>query len=234
MQVWAFPFSLAATRGITRVAFPSNKHNARRERNSYCYLFLQVLRCFTSLGSLHAGVTPRIHAQRMWVSPFGYLRIKGYIPPPRSFSQVSRVLLSRPRPRHPPCTLMSPVRRPEYHNHPSAFLQQVTFEFPQHHCCKFSFCTSTPVTYWISIMRIRMSKNIRALETKEPPEAVLWRYAQKWPVTAGPLLVVGDSFGSYTRERQYRRAARERQARQNAKPPLRAVLLKTKVLVPDF
>ncbi|TSC70399.1 MAG: hypothetical protein G01um101449_373 [Parcubacteria group bacterium Gr01-1014_49] len=49
------------------------------------------------------------------VSPFGYLRIKGYKPPPRSFSQVSRVLHSRPRPRHPPCTLMSPVRRPAYH-----------------------------------------------------------------------------------------------------------------------
>ncbi len=51
------------------------------------------------------------------VSPFGYLRITGYKPPPRSFSQVSRVLLRHPRPRHPPCTLMSLVRRPTYHNH---------------------------------------------------------------------------------------------------------------------
>ena len=49
------------------------------------------------------------------VSPFGDLRIKGYKPPPRSFSQVNRVLHSRPRPRHPPCTLMSLVRRPIYH-----------------------------------------------------------------------------------------------------------------------
>ena len=49
------------------------------------------------------------------VSPFGYFRIKGYKPPPRNFSQVSRVLHSRPRPRHPPCTLMSLVRRPIYH-----------------------------------------------------------------------------------------------------------------------
>ncbi len=39
------------------------------------------------------------------VSPFGHLRITGYKPPPRSFSQVSHVLLRRPRPRHPPCTL---------------------------------------------------------------------------------------------------------------------------------
>ena len=51
------------------------------------------------------------------VSPFGNLRIKGYKPPPRSLSQVSRVLLRHPRPRHPPCTLMSLVRRPIYHNH---------------------------------------------------------------------------------------------------------------------
>src|SRR3989344_4327960 len=49
------------------------------------------------------------------VSPFGYLRITGYKPPPRSFSQVSHVLLRRPRPRHPPCTLMSLARKPEYH-----------------------------------------------------------------------------------------------------------------------
>jgi hypothetical protein len=51
------------------------------------------------------------------VSPFGYLRIKGYKPPPRSFSQVSRVLHSRPRPRHPPCTLTSLMRNFVYHNH---------------------------------------------------------------------------------------------------------------------
>jgi hypothetical protein len=54
------------------------------------------------------------------VSPFGNLRIKGYKPPPRSLSQVSHVLLRRPRPRHPPCTLMSLMRNFVYHNH---FLQ---------------------------------------------------------------------------------------------------------------
>src|SRR3990167_5527392 len=84
------------------------------ERNSYCSLFLRVLRCFTSPGSLYAGVTPRIPVQHWRVSPFGYLRIKGYKPPPRSFSQVSRVLHSRPTPRHPPSTLMPPDRSDEY------------------------------------------------------------------------------------------------------------------------
>ena len=90
---------------------------APTERNSYCSLFLRVLRCFTSPGSLRASVTSRISAQSGRVSSFGYLRIKGYKPPPRSFSQVSRVLLSRPRPRHPPCTLMSLARNSDYHNH---------------------------------------------------------------------------------------------------------------------
>ena len=61
------------------------------------------------------------------VSPFGYFRIKGYKPPPRNFSQVSRVLHSRPRPRHPPCTLMSLVRRPIYHISFSLALARKTF-----------------------------------------------------------------------------------------------------------
>ena len=90
---------------------------APTEHNSYCSLFLRVLRCFTSPGSLHASVTSRIPIQDWRVPPFGNLRIIGYKPPPRSLSQVSRVLLRRPRPRHPPRTLMSLVRRPEYHNH---------------------------------------------------------------------------------------------------------------------
>ncbi len=100
-------FSLFARRysGYHESCVPLARIIAPAERNSYCSLFLRVLRCFTSPGSLLAGVTPRIPVQNWRVSPFGHLRIKGYKPPPRSFSQVSRVLHSRPRPRHPPCTL---------------------------------------------------------------------------------------------------------------------------------
>ena len=100
-------FSLFARRysGYHESRVPSARTYAPTERNSYCSLFLLVLRCFTSQGSHRAGVTPRIPVQNWRVSPFGYLRIKGYKPPPRSFSQVSRVLHSRPRPRHPPCAL---------------------------------------------------------------------------------------------------------------------------------
>ena len=71
--VWAVPGSLAATAGITR-----------------CFLFLRVLRCFTSPRSLlppyefrrrSRGCSPR------WVSPFGHLRLNAWLAAPRSFSQ---------------------------------------------------------------------------------------------------------------------------------------------------
>ena len=65
--VWAVPSSLATTRGITT-----------------CFLFLQVLRCFSSLGLLPL--------QGDWsstsrVAPFGDPRITGYYAPPRGLSQ---------------------------------------------------------------------------------------------------------------------------------------------------
>lgn len=72
-----------------------------------CFLFLQVLRCFTSLGShiesqvlYHAGLPHE-------VSPFGHLRIKGYKAPPRSLSQPYHVLHRFLKPRHPPYALGS-------------------------------------------------------------------------------------------------------------------------------
>ena len=103
--VWALPVSLAATRGITRAAFCSHEQIMRTECNSYCSLFLRVLRCFTSPGSLSQTLRREYPPKGGWVSPFGHLRIAGYTPPPRSFSQVDHVLHRRPRPRHPPCTL---------------------------------------------------------------------------------------------------------------------------------
>ena len=48
--VWASPVSLAATQGITRVTFHLLEASNKRKVTRYCFLFLQVLRCFTSLG----------------------------------------------------------------------------------------------------------------------------------------------------------------------------------------
>lgn len=58
-------------------------------RNLGWFLFLELLRCFSSLGSLHYPYVFRTgYCQRQWVSPFGNLRIKAYLPAPRSLSQA--------------------------------------------------------------------------------------------------------------------------------------------------
>ena len=74
-QVWAIPVSLAATQGV-----------------ACCFLFLGLLRCFNSPGSLYrpyfiqAGVT--LHDECR-VSPFGHPRIKACLAAPRGLSQLT-------------------------------------------------------------------------------------------------------------------------------------------------
>jgi hypothetical protein len=74
IKVWALPRSLATTYGIIGY-----------------FLFLRVLRCFSS----PAYRDPFLYIQKgatrhnsSWVSPFGHLRIKVYLATPRSFSQL--------------------------------------------------------------------------------------------------------------------------------------------------
>ena len=56
-------------------------------RNHFCFLLLQVLRCFSSLGLLLLlGTISSIQ----WVAPFGYLRINLYVPIPATFRSLSR------------------------------------------------------------------------------------------------------------------------------------------------
>ena len=108
------------------------------------------------------------------VSPFGDLRIKGYKPPPRSFSQVSRVLHSRPRPRHPPCTLNC-LPCGDLH---STIIFNSHFAAVQHHCC--TACNH---------LCVFVCQRSVSLETKEPPEAVLSALTRAG-LTAYPLLKV--------------------------------------------
>ena len=56
-------------------------------RNLGWFLFLELLRCFSSPGSPPAPMYSVWDTFR-WVSPFGHLRIKAYLPAPRSFSQA--------------------------------------------------------------------------------------------------------------------------------------------------
>ena len=68
--VWAVPRSLATTQGIT-----------------ICFLFLPLLRCFSSRRSPHInGNGSSIH----WVAPFGDTRIKGHLHLPESYRSLSR------------------------------------------------------------------------------------------------------------------------------------------------
>ena len=56
-------------------------------RNHCCFLFLQVLRCFSSLRSPHIrGNT----SSRYWVPPFGNLRVKGYLHLTGAYRSLSR------------------------------------------------------------------------------------------------------------------------------------------------
>ena len=60
-------------------------------RHLFWFLFLQVLRCFNSLGCLHTPIYSAHDSPSStdWVIPFGYLRIIGCSPPPRSVSPVA-------------------------------------------------------------------------------------------------------------------------------------------------
>ena len=74
-------------------------------RKATCFLFLGVLRCFTSPGTLRAVLTTERYSLAEWVSPFGNLRFIGCVSPRRSLSQTSRVLHRHVYPRHPPDAL---------------------------------------------------------------------------------------------------------------------------------
>jgi hypothetical protein len=57
-------------------------------RNLGWFLFLELLRCFSSLGSPPCPYIFRTGYPCGWVSPFGYVRIKAYLPAPRTFTQA--------------------------------------------------------------------------------------------------------------------------------------------------
>ena len=72
VTVWALPSSLATTKGII-----------------IYFLFLQVLRCFSSLGQpLRFNVS--VCSSNKQVVPFGNLRIKGYLHLPEAYRSLSR------------------------------------------------------------------------------------------------------------------------------------------------
>ena len=53
------------------------------------FLFLELLRCFSSLGSPQPPYIFRRSYPCGWVSPFGHFRIKACLPAPRNFTQAT-------------------------------------------------------------------------------------------------------------------------------------------------
>ena len=58
-------------------------------RNLGWFLFLELLRCFSSLGLPPSPYIFRSGYPCGWVSPFGHFRIKACLPAPRNFTQAT-------------------------------------------------------------------------------------------------------------------------------------------------
>ena len=84
----------------------SSRFARRYSGNHFCFLFLRVLRCFTSPGS------PRFRAQRGYpIRRSADIRL---LTAPRSLSQLSHVLHRLLMPRHPPDALANLSENPPY------------------------------------------------------------------------------------------------------------------------
>ena len=113
------------------------------------FLFLRVLRCFSSPGSppapMHsaqAGTAPPCR-----VAPFGHLRITSCLALPRSLSQPRHVLHRFLPPRHPPHTLSSLTvltRRHVMSTRPCTMHRNYGDALST--MCSYSICQRTPAT----------------------------------------------------------------------------------------
>ena len=80
------------TPACTHAGLGSSAFARRYSRNRVFFLFLRVLRWFSSPRSLHYAMDSRNDTMGLpwWVSPFGYLRIVGYLHLPEAFRSLLR------------------------------------------------------------------------------------------------------------------------------------------------
>ena len=83
----------SVTPECTHSGLGSSAFARRYLRNRVFFLFLRVLRCFSSPGSLPYVMDWRMDTWGllMWVSPFRHLRITGYLLLPEAFRSLSRL-----------------------------------------------------------------------------------------------------------------------------------------------
>ena len=76
----------------THTGLGSSAFARRYLRNHFYFLFLRLLRCFSSPGSLRIPMDSVYGTQGLlvWVSPFGYLRVDGYLLLTAAFRSLSR------------------------------------------------------------------------------------------------------------------------------------------------
>ena len=83
----------SVTPECTHSGLGSSAFARRYLRNRVFFLFLRVLRCFSSPGSLPYVMDWRMDTWGllMWVSPFRHLRINGYLLLPEAYRSLSRL-----------------------------------------------------------------------------------------------------------------------------------------------
>ena len=85
--------SAVRTPKCTHLGLGSSGFARRYNRKHYCFLFLRLLRCFSSPGSLHKAMDSLYGSWSFssWVSPFRYARIEAYLQLPVAFRSLSRL-----------------------------------------------------------------------------------------------------------------------------------------------
>ena len=79
-------------KGIATSGLASSGFARRYSRNRVCFLFLRLLRCFSSAGSLYIPMYSVCshYSSNSGVAPFGYPRINAYLQLPAAFRSLSR------------------------------------------------------------------------------------------------------------------------------------------------
>ena len=82
----------SSTLKCSHLSLGSSAFARRYLRNRCFFLFLRLLRCFSSAGSLRMtmDLSCGTWSLSMWVSPFGYLRLNGYVLLTAAFRSLSR------------------------------------------------------------------------------------------------------------------------------------------------
>jgi hypothetical protein len=108
-------------------------------RNHFCFLFLRVLRCFTSPCSLHTPYFIQMWVtghNSSWVSPFGHPRINARLPTPQGISQAPTSFIgSRCQGIHHVPLTTCPQQTTNTHNNPTptTILKKATEVEQSHH-----------------------------------------------------------------------------------------------------